>query len=302
MVKYSNFTAEEDKEFVHYLADPSRVFQDVNSLKTYEALGPGSEYGWSHGHKHDGWARRAAMLEDIDGHILREARRIAKRQKNDLTTVEKKPKSSKERKPAGSKAFDVEDDIARLAEETRFTVELVREIFRFTKSIVAAGRMLEELSLSARGAMAHDELDKKDEFSSEEEEEVPIVVKKETKPRAKAAPKPALKKLATKRKRDEEDEDEEDDAPPVVKREKRAAAEKKSAAPARKTQAKKPVSRAKTKTVKYVEADSDSDSEEEEDTRPAKDVKSEDVKSEDVDEGLAIPANRFYTRLRPRVK
>ncbi|KAJ6476431.1 hypothetical protein C8R47DRAFT_658643 [Mycena vitilis] len=266
MVKYSNFKTDEDRELIHFLADPTRVFQDPNSMKTYEGLGPGSEYAWSHGHKYDGWYRRALLLEDIDGHILREARRIAKRQKNDLTAVEKKPKISKERKSVGSKAtkteFDVEDDIARLAEETQFTVELVREVFRLTQSIVAAGRMLYKLN-SARGVMADDEPEGKGESSSEEDE-LPIVVKK------KAAPKPALKKSAAKRKRDE-DESEEDDAPPVVKREKRAV-EKKPAAPARKTPAKKPVSRAKAKTVKYVEADSDSDSEEEEEEapRPAK--------------------------------
>ncbi|KAF7332823.1 hypothetical protein MVEN_02387100 [Mycena venus] len=178
-----------------------------------------SEYVWSRTHKPDAWARRAATIDDLDGKVMRLVRErdaqpqksskkpisTRNRRKADVQPIKvkvKKPAQTKlvQIKPAQTKSkeknrsaeYDLEGEIANIAEGSGLPSRLVLELVQSTGSVVVADRLIDKLvsAVNLRRASSSDnegsegsEGSDSDEEScqeeEEEEEEEQVVIKKE---------------------------------------------------------------------------------------------------------------------------
>ncbi|KAJ6580353.1 hypothetical protein DFH09DRAFT_1145820, partial [Mycena vulgaris] len=216
------FTEKDDDKLIAFLADPGRIYEDPMGSQVYKPLGPGSTYKWSLEHKANAWQRRATLIEDLDGQILRVARKLqnkegdepkatSKKEKKPVTEEEKPKKKQKAKTVAltvvpksmtGKKAhlndhgdFDLQPDIDQISEDTRLPSTVVLKAVVSTGSIMMARELLTAIRDAADGQ------------SEEEDEEAEF---EEVKPKAKVKAKaPAFKKPFTKR-QNEDDDGEED--------------------------------------------------------------------------------------------
>ncbi|KAJ6552979.1 hypothetical protein B0H19DRAFT_156660 [Mycena capillaripes] len=259
----ARFSSEEDTNLIRYLSAPARLLEDPLSAKLYEELG-GSESNneWSRSRKSDGWQRRALKLhetKDLDGSILREARRAYQRAQNkkdkdqtkkvSLDPVCPQKSKGKAHKPRAAEVqYDLDDDVTRLSNRSGFSKTLVREVVDATGSVVYAAKFLADMS-ATRDAHRDEEMDD-DTYVSSGEDEEPVEVQK----KSKAAP----AKMSLKRKHvaleDEEDDKEEERPPRKVKKAPATIPSKKKIA--------KPVSKARPKQPKYVVKQEDDSSSE----------------------------------------
>ncbi|KAJ7149478.1 hypothetical protein C8R43DRAFT_1007224 [Mycena crocata] len=123
------FTEREDAHLIRFLADPARIHADTTSSHLYKVLGPNSQLRWSRGRMPEAWHRRVCKISDLEGKVLREAKKMIKMSTEKATPIQLKdvrhepvPASApqKKKRPATSTATK---NIATEIKSRRFTFD-----------------------------------------------------------------------------------------------------------------------------------------------------------------------------------
>ncbi|KAJ7111673.1 hypothetical protein C8R44DRAFT_882740 [Mycena epipterygia] len=184
------FSDVDDANIIHFLAHPSRIYQDPKLSELYKPLGPeaAEPHEWSRLRKANAWQRRAGLMEDLDGRILRQGRLNhkltlvpkSKSTRNEADEGDDEPPARKKKTKTVTLTlppkYDIEGDVARIAADTGCASELVRRLVGATGSIVEARELIEEMMGTARG---NEHSDSEEEGSEYEEVDVKPLKKKQ---------------------------------------------------------------------------------------------------------------------------
>ncbi|KAF8155181.1 hypothetical protein K438DRAFT_1987096 [Mycena galopus ATCC 62051] len=198
--RFNEFT---DAHLIAFLAAPSRIGKDRDSVKTYGRLGPGSKYTWSRDHKPDGWLRRARQMGDLNKQVEKAAVKaaaaaepIAARSNANAKTMRQEEQRRAKPKSAGKKEnlvgkqararkqvrftsvgpvpYDPETDIEKLSRQKRLRRSTVRDLVGRRGSVLEVEKLLN--SWDPRG----DENSEVGDVSGEEDEVARVPSKSES--------------------------------------------------------------------------------------------------------------------------